>query len=124
MKPFGIALLQNDTTTIRALCSALCHYFHSIHATTNISELRHLIAKHRIFIAIVDIELASLSEIDLLRRDFASLCIVCTHRIADEEMWTAALGIGAADMCLSRDTSGIVTAALRNTDVFPHPAAA
>ena len=119
MKPLAVALLQTDTRNIRALCSSLCHHFHAIHATTTISELRHLIAKHRISVAIVDMELAALSEIERLRRDFAGICIVCTHRLADDEMWTAALGIGAADVCLSRDTAGIVTAALRSALMQP-----
>jgi DNA-binding NarL/FixJ family response regulator len=124
MKPLSIALLQGDTGTVRTLCSSLCHHFHAIHAANNVEELRQVIAKHRTEVVIVDIESASLSEIECLRRDFAGICIVCTHRLADEEMWTAALTAGAADMCSSVDTRSIVTAALRNTPPLQQSAAA
>jgi DNA-binding NarL/FixJ family response regulator len=102
----------------------LCHHFHAIHAANNIQELRQVIAKHRTEVVIVDIEKASLLEIECLRRDFTGICIVCTHRIADDEMWTAALNAGAADMCSSVDTHSIVTAALRNTPPLQQSAAA
>jgi DNA-binding NarL/FixJ family response regulator len=124
MRPLTVALLQNDATTVRTLCSSLCHHFHSIHAASTISELRHIIAKQRAEVVIVDLERACLSEIELLRREFSSICIVCTHRVADDEMWTAALNAGAADMCSSLDTRSIVMAALRNTAEFPQVAAA
>jgi DNA-binding NarL/FixJ family response regulator len=115
MKPLSVALLQSDARIVTALCSSLCHHFHAIHAANSIEELRHIIAKHRVEVVIVDMEKAPVSEIESLRRDFAATCVVCTHRLADEEMWAAALAAGAADMCASRDTPGIVTAALRNT---------
>ena len=43
--------------------------------------------------------------------------IVCTHRLADEEMWTAALNAGAADIYPSYDTRGILSAAVRNASM-------
>jgi hypothetical protein len=36
---------------------------------------------------------------------------VCTHRLADERMWTDALAAGAADCCHSSDVRAIVMAA-------------
>jgi hypothetical protein len=41
---------------------------------------------------------------------------VCTHRLADEKMWTTAMDAGAADVCPSFDTRSIVTAALSTKD--------
>lgn len=124
MKPLSVALLQSDAGIARTLCSSLCHHFHVIHAAKDVEELRQIISKNRVDVVIVDIERACLSEIECLRRDFAALSIVCTHRLADEEMWTAALNAGAADMCSSVDTSSIVTAALRNTTMSVRSAAA
>ena len=115
MKPLSIALLQGDVKVARSLARSLCHHFHAIHAVGSLEELRETIVKHRVEVAIVDIEMASLSEIERLHRDFTGTCIVCTHRLADEEMWTAALNAGAADVCPSFDTGSIVTAALRST---------
>jgi hypothetical protein len=39
---------------------------------------------------------------------------VCTHRVADEEMWAAALNAGASDMCPAFDTKAIVLSAERS----------
>jgi hypothetical protein len=39
--------------------------------------------------------------------------IVCTHRLADDRMWSAALGVGAVDCCHPSDVRGIVLAANR-----------
>ena len=57
--------------------------------------------------------MSSLSAIDQLRREFRNLEIVCTHRLADERLWSAALGAGAVDCCHPSDVRGIVLAANR-----------
>jgi DNA-binding NarL/FixJ family response regulator len=80
----------------------------------SLGELRASIAKHRAKVVVLDIETASLSEVEKLSHDFPGVPIVCTHRLADEEMWTAALSAGAVDICPSSDTGAILTAALRN----------
>ena len=64
---------------------------------------------------IVDIEAISLSEVAHLSQDFPGACIVCTHRVPDEAIWTAALQAGAADVCPTNDVIGIVRAAMGNT---------
>jgi len=87
------------------------------------SELRELILRFRPDVVIVDMETASLTEVEQMHRDFTSVCIVCTHRIADEEMWTAALDAGAADICSATDTHGILAAAMRNTSLARSAAA-
>ena len=124
MRPLSIALLQGDSQVARSLAGSLCHHFHAIHAVSSLQELRESIVKHRIEVAIVDIEMASLPEIARLHREFTGTCIVCTHRLADEEMWTAALNVGAADVCPSFDTGSIVSAALRSTPSVTRSAAA
>jgi DNA-binding NtrC family response regulator len=124
MKSLSIALLQGDARVARSLAASLCHHFHVIHAVRSLGELREIIVKHRIEVAIVDIEVTPMSEIERLHREFTGTCIVCTHRLADEEMWTAALSAGATDVCPSFDTGGIVTAALRNAPSFTRSAAA
>ncbi len=113
MKPLSVVLLQTDPGTSRALAASLCHHFHAIFCVNSVQELRELILKHHPEVAVVDIELASLSEIQRLSREFTGMCIVCTHRLADEQMWTAALNAGATDVCPSCDTHAIVTSTLR-----------
>jgi len=64
---------------------------------------------------ILDLELSSLSDVEQLSREFPDVSIVCNHRIADEQMWTATLNAGATDCCPSSDTKGIARAALANS---------
>ncbi len=124
MKPLSLALLQGDAQTTRSLASSLCHHFTAIYSARSIEELRELIVRYRTEVVIVDMEVACLSEVERLHREFTGICIVCTHRLADEDMWTAAINAGAADICSSRDTRSIVTAALRSKESYGASAAA
>jgi len=74
------------------------------------------IRKHRAKAAILDLEMASIEDVQVLSREFPGTHIVCNHRIADDEMWKAVMNAGAADCLPSFDTPGIVSAALRDTE--------
>jgi DNA-binding NtrC family response regulator len=114
MQPLNVVLLQSDSRIAQSLVSALANTFSSVRQVQSVGELRSSIAKHRAGIAILDMEAASLSDIEHLSREFPKACIVCTHRLADEDMWAAALNAGAADVCPPSDTRGILRTALRN----------
>jgi DNA-binding NarL/FixJ family response regulator len=114
MQPQDVVLLQCNSRVEQSLVSALSKSFRSIHHVSSFDELCSSISKHRASIAILDIEKASLSEVERLSHDFPTAAIVCTHRCADEEMWTAALNAGASDLVSSDDTRSIVQAALRS----------
>jgi DNA-binding NarL/FixJ family response regulator len=118
-----LVLLQRDSVIAQSLVVALSSSFHSVYHVSSLDELRNSIAKHRASIAILDMEKASFSEVERLARDFPAASIVCTHRCADEEMWTAALGAGASDLLPSFDTRGIVQAALKTSVVAGSAAA-
>ncbi len=109
-----LVLLQRDASITQSLVSALSSSFRSIHHVSSLDELRTSIAKHRATIAILDIENASLRDIEHLSHDFPGACILCTHRCADEEMWTATLNAGASDLIHPSDTRGIVQAVLKS----------
>lgn len=113
MKPLSVVLLQSDAGTSRALAASLCHHFHAIFSVNSVLELRDAILKHHPEVVVIDMEIASLSEVQQISREFTGMCIVCTHRLADEQMWTAALSAGAADVCPSRDTRAIIDSTLR-----------
>src|SRR5271170_6707776 len=115
MQPLNVVLLQSDSRVAQSLVSALSNAFSSIRQVESLGELRSTIAKHRAGVAILDMEAASISDVEHLSRDFPAACIVCTHRLADEDMWAAALNAGAADVCPPSDTRGILRAALRNS---------
>jgi DNA-binding NtrC family response regulator len=123
MQSLTVVLLQGDAQVAQSLVSALSQIFSSVQRVRSLDELRNRVAKNRAEVAILDIEAAPLSEVEHLSRDFPKACIVCTHRIADEEMWAAALQAGAADVCPADDVAGIVRAAQGNA-VKKHSVAA
>ena len=110
----SVVLLQVDPVVAQSLTNSLLSSFRSVHAVRSMEELRASISKHRTRVIILDIEMASLVEVESLSREFPGLSVVCTHRLADEEMWTAALSAGASDICPTYDTHSILTAALHN----------
>jgi len=115
MQPLNVVLLQSDSRVAQSLVSALANTFNSVRRVSSLGEVRSNIAKHRAGIAILDMETASMSDVEHLSREFPKACIVCTHRLADEDMWTAALNAGAVDVCPPCDTRSILRAALNSS---------
>jgi|SRR5580704_4898915 DNA-binding NtrC family response regulator len=114
MQPLNVVLLQGDSGIAQSLVSALAKTFSSVRQVQSLVDVRTSIAKHRAGIAILDMEAASISDVQCLSREFPQACIVCTHRLADEDMWTAVVNAGAADVCPPSDTRGILRTALRS----------
>jgi len=115
MKSLNVVVLQSDSVIAQSLLDSLRHSFPSVRAAVSLREVRASIARNRAEVVVVDMEVASLKEVAELSREFPKAWIVCTHRLADEEMWTAALSAGAADVCPSSDTRAILSAALRRS---------
>jgi DNA-binding NtrC family response regulator len=113
MEALTILVFQRDSRLAQVLASTLCLHFHFVHVVNSVNELRAATARYRADVAVLDIEESSLSEVARLHREFPGLSIVCTHRVADEEMWTAALDAGASDMCPAFDAEGILQSAER-----------
>jgi len=112
MHPRNVVLLQSDREIAQSLAFALSKSFHSVHQVETMDELRNSVGKHRAKLAILDLEKVSLSEVERLATEFPAFSIVCTHRCADEEMWSSALKSGARDVYFSDDVQGIVQAAV------------
>jgi DNA-binding NarL/FixJ family response regulator len=110
----SVVLLQSNPEIAQSLAATLLSSFRSVHAVRSLEELRASSLKHRARVIILDMEMASLVEVERLSHEFPGLSVVCTHRLADEEMWTAALSAGASDICPTYDTHSILTAALHN----------
>lgn len=123
MQPLNVVLLQSDSRAAQSLVSALTNTFGAVHQVQSLGELRTSIVKHRALIAILDMEAASISDVEHLSREFPKACIVCTHRLADEDMWTAAMNAGAVDVCPPSDTQGILRTALQNVALTQHATA-
>ncbi len=123
MEPLSLALLQKDHRVARFLSGQLCHHFHAIHIVRSAAELSDCVIRFRPDVVVVDMEAATLADVEQLHREFSNLCIVCTHRIADEEMWTAAMEAGADDICFANDTRSIIIAATRSVPMAQSAAA-
>ncbi len=113
MEPLQVVLYQNDARTAQALATSLSQQFRSVHLARTSEEIRPAIARNRADVLVLDLENSGMSEIQRLHREFPGLAIVCTHRLADEELWTEALNQGAADMCEPWNTKGIVQSVIR-----------
>jgi DNA-binding NarL/FixJ family response regulator len=111
MKPLSVIVAQSNAKARETLAKSLYNHFRVVTTADNLSDLIHSIPKHRADVAIVDLELADIRQVEKLVRQFSGTTVVCTHRLADEKMWTEALAAGAADCCHSSDVRAIVLAA-------------
>jgi DNA-binding NtrC family response regulator len=113
----SVVLLQGDSRVAQSLSASMSKSFHSVHAVQSLEELRSRMIRHRAEVLVVDLEVISVSDLQALSKEFPGITIVCTHRLADEEMWAPTLNAGAADICPASDTRAITTAALRNAAI-------
>lgn len=113
MQPLNVVLYQGDAGTALALVSSLSPYVRAVHMARTRDEIRPTIARHRAEVLVLDLETTCLDEVKHLHREFPGLSIVCTHRLADEELWAEALQQGASDMCEPRRTDEVVASVLR-----------
>ena len=113
MLPLTAVVVQSDPEAAAALVRSLARHFHTVRLAGSLEEARSAIPRHRAEFVIADLELVGVRDVEQLRRDFASLSIVCTHRIPDEKLWAAALDAGALDCCHASDVRSIVLAAMR-----------
>lgn len=115
MQSTNVVLLQSDPNVAQRLASSLANSFHRVHVARSLDELRHAALKHRPFALILDLESATLDDVEALKREFLGVRVICNHRVADEEMWTKSLNVGADDCCPSSDMRGILSAAVRDS---------
>lgn len=115
MQPLNVVVLQSSAEVAQNLQYSLQSHFNFIYLARNLGEAKIAIPKYRAQVLILDLELVPRAEVECLRREFPGICLVCTHRLADEEMWTEMVSAGASDLCVSADSQGILSAALRGT---------
>ncbi|SRR5258706_9701785 len=123
MTPLSVVVWQEDPRVAQALANSLSIHFHSVRVADSLAEVRSKLVTYRAEVLVLDMEGAHLDLVGNMHREFPGVCIVCTHRVADEAMWAAALDVGASDYCQTSDTEGILLAAIRNASVG-HSAAA
>jgi DNA-binding response OmpR family regulator len=123
MTPLSVVVWQEDPRIAQSLAEGLAHHFHSVNVADSLEEVRPKLVTDRAEVLVLDMEGAHLDLVERMHREFPGVCIVCTHRVADEAKWAAALDVGASDYCQSSDTEGILLAAIRNASAG-HSAAA
>jgi DNA-binding NtrC family response regulator len=103
MEPLKIVVYHNDPRTAQALAVSLSQFFNTVHPAPKYEDVRTAVTRDDADVLVIDLETSHSGEIGRLHREFPSLCIVGTHRLADEKMWAEALDQGAADVCEPRD---------------------
>ena len=114
MTPYSVVVWQEDPRVAQTLAESLALHFQAVNVADSLEEVRPKIMNHRAEVLVLDMEGAHLDLVGQMHRDFPGICIVCTHRVADEAKWAAALDVGASDYCQTSDTEGILLAAIRN----------
>ena len=111
MRP-TILIANSDVDRSAPLAKELREYAHSVVITGDLRDLQNAVAKHRPDVIVADLETVSYATVAELRKAFAHVNVVCTHRVPDEQMWAAALEAGASDCCCVADLDDIARAAL------------
>jgi DNA-binding NarL/FixJ family response regulator len=123
MKPLSVVVFQVDNKSAESLANSLCNHFRVVNVASDLDELKCAIPRHHADVAIVDLERTGMEDVRQLLKEFTGTSVVCTHRLADERMWSEALAAGAVDCCASSDVRAIVLAA-SHTPFVPHAHAA
>ena len=112
MQSLSILIAQADGKVGDLLAANLRTHFREIRIVCSLHELREeLSRKGEPYALVVDLELVNFQELHELCGWYLNTEVICTHRLADEEMWVAALDAGAADCCATNDIVGILRAA-------------
>jgi len=102
MEPLSVVLYQNDPRTAQTLAVSLSQHFESVYLASSYEDVRPAVAKNRAEALVLDLETSGPGEVERLHREFPGLCIVGTHRLADDKLWAEAMSLGASDICEPR----------------------
>jgi len=112
MLSLNVVLAQHDPAAASSLINNLRGQCRAVTVSKK-DEVRQEILRSRADVAVLDLEMFSLPEVRNLCNEFRNVSVVCTHRLADEEVWTNAMNAGASDCCLPTDVNGILFAVRR-----------
>ncbi len=103
MEPLCVVLYQDDARTAQALAVGLAQHFDAVYLAQSYAEVRPAVARYRAEALVLDLETSGPDEVERLHREFPDLCIVGTHRLADDKLWAEAMSLGASDICEPRN---------------------
>ncbi len=99
MQPHNIIIALSDPSHAEDIASQLHAHFKSVSVALDCDQLRRVLRRQHADLIVLDLEMATLHELRMLCVDFPSSHVICTHRLADESLWTSALNAGAMDFC-------------------------
>lgn len=99
MQPHKIVIALSDPNQAEQIASQLHAHFQSVSVALDCDQLRRVLRHEQADLIVLDLELATLHELRMLCVDFPASQVICTHRLADDAMWTSALNAGAMDFC-------------------------
>jgi len=114
METLKLVVYQNDPRTAQDLAVSLSQHFGPVSLAREYKEIRTTVVRNRADVLVLDLETSRSDEVGRLHKEFPTLCIVGTHRLADEKLWTEALDQGAADVCEPRNEQ-VVNSVLRES---------
>jgi DNA-binding NtrC family response regulator len=103
MEPQRVVLYQNDPRTAEILAVGLSQHFLSVYLAHSHEEVRPAVTRSHAEALVLDLETSGPDEVQRLHQEFPSLCIVGTHRLADDKLWAEAMSLGASDICEPRN---------------------
>src|SRR5208337_4918966 len=129
MQSLSVVLYQNDPRTAQNLASGLSQHFDSVYLVRSYEELSPAIGKRGADAVVLDLETSGPGEVARLHHEFPSLCIVGTHRLADDKLWAEAKSLAFRLVilrCHAETNSGAGTrrrrCRARTTAAAPDPA--
>jgi DNA-binding NarL/FixJ family response regulator len=112
MLSLNVVLAQQDPKAATTLVNNLRGQCRAVTLAEK-AHLRQAILKARANVAVLDLEMFTLPEVEQICHEFQNVSIVCTHRLADEDLWRRTMNAGADDCCLPSDVNGIMFAVRR-----------
>ena len=112
MLSLNVVLAQNDPENASRLANGLRGQCRAVTLAEK-AFVRQALLKARANVAVLDLEMFNLDEVGEICNEFREVSVVCTHRLADERIWTRAMDAGAADCCLPSDVNGVLFAVRR-----------
>jgi DNA-binding NtrC family response regulator len=102
MEARTVVLYQNDPGTAQTLAAGIARHFQSVFLAKTYDEVRSALSQNQAEALVLDLETSGPDEVQRLHREFPDLCIVGTHRLADDKLWAEAMSFGASDICEPR----------------------
>jgi DNA-binding response OmpR family regulator len=97
-----VVLYQSDPRIAQSLAVGLSQHFDLVYLAHTYEEVRPAVARNRVEALVLDLETSGPDEVERLHLEFPSLCIVGTHRLADDKLWAETMSMGASDICEPR----------------------